>query len=183
MNTEKTETSPPINARRRLMRGVFAAPLALPLHSAALPAVQSLTCVARQVNVAPLTDPTAVNGSVGSYVRVKLWTTGGTPANTDSAWVKGMDLIGLLKMGTTSYLGPSDWQCFSAGSASGFTPTQIVSSPPSTPGASPALAQSTLEVAVRFDANGNIVGIIGIPYTGMGGTSAITGSCWTSFKP
>ena len=161
------------------MRGAFAAPAALTLCSGgAFAASSAVRCVANQVNSPVLPNASA---TADTWVRVRLWTMGGTPVNTQSTWISGADLAAVVAgTSATSYLSSTQWQAFSAQSASVYTAGQTVNGPPATPGASPPLTQDGLYVAVRFDATGNIIGVVGI--SGTSGGSAVANTCWTSFK-
>lgn len=155
---------PPANARRRLLRGGFAAPAVLTLCSgSALAASSSLRCVATQA-ATPATAP--VSSSTDSWVRVQLWTKG----SSNNYFVKGADLVALKppSTSTTSYLGATQWQAFdvtnnTAGAIEGPRSGMQLSSP-------------AKYAAIRVDANGNIVGI-----GSTGGGTAIAGTCWLSF--
>lgn len=158
------------------MRGAFAAPVALTLCSGSAFAMASnLRCVANQVDNPVYPGPVS-SPLVDVYLRVQLHTLGNGVGNM-STWVSGADIV-LLKgvSGATTYLSSTQWHCYSAGPASGYTVNQKLEIPPSRPGST--LQQNGKYVAVRVDRNGNIVGVVGID--GRNG-SAIARTCWTSF--
>ena len=162
------------SARRRLIRGVFAAPAALTLYSGSAFAAASSACVANQFNNAPSPLPVA-SGAPDVWVRVRLWTLG-NGANL-STWVSGADVAALNATSANApYLSGTAWQCFTAGSASNFSVDQRLTSPPIRPGST--LTQNGAYVALRVDASGNIIGVVGI---GSGGTT-VAHTCWASFS-
>lgn len=160
-------------ARRRLVRGVFAAPAVLTLYSGSV-AATSVSCVARQQ------DPTRVIGNPGTaWVRVPEWSII-VNGNKSSWWVRGQDLAAL--QATSSYLASTSWQLIRREDNSPFTPVGKVetSTPTQALNANDSISPSvtTTYVAVRIDSTGAIIGVEPI-VTSTG--SAISTSCWTSF--
>lgn len=170
------------SARRRLIRGAFGAPAALTLYSGSALAATSLTCVAKRVRDGDPNPPISSTNTVFVRVQLRSKLTG---ANR-SVWVYGGDLLVAASLtvanANMSFLGADGWYCFSAGNGSsnnsGYTPgtvylttaaMQAVDATTPTP-----LANSY--VAIRVDANGQIVGV-----TSTTGASAVSQSCWTSF--
>lgn len=167
-------------ARRRLIRGVFSAPAVLTLYSGNTFAQASMSCVAKQVAAIPPALPEP-SGGPDTWVRVQLWTLGAAGTG-GSRWVKGEDVVA-LKSGTgTVHLTSVQWQCFSAGNAngntSGYTMGQVLDSTPTKGIKTPA--KNGQWVALRVDASGNIVGVVGL--NGSSNTSAVAGTCWDSFR-
>lgn len=160
---EKPPTSAQ-TARRQLVRGVFAAPALLTVYSGgALAAGSAKRCLVNQTN-----QPTMVPVSTGldTYVRIRLRRTG--PGNARIFWVSGADLQVWKRPTTTVYLSNSQWQQFDIVNN---TAGAISATPPAndTP-------TSGKYAALRFDANGNVVGV-----GGSGAfTSAVAGTCWQS---
>lgn len=173
MNEKCKVPSTRFEARRRLVRGAFGAPAALTLFSGgAFAAGSNLRCVVNQVNTPYLALP---SGTTDTWVRVQLWTLG-TGGNL-STWVSGADIVALTNANTPApYLTTSQWQCFTAGSGSGYTVGQLLATPPSKPGST--LAHNGSYVAVRVDGTGKIIGVVGVE--GSSGSS-IAQTCWTSF--
>lgn len=182
-------------ARRKLVRGAFAAPVALTLCSGSAIAATSLSCVARQVSRPELSDATATNGT---WIRVAVWKLTSKGLNgSDSTWISPADIAMLLvgKPTTlTPFIQPGEWYCLSAEPSAtivtGPLPEQRVvakgkylPSPSNLPprsldgGPAEAVATST-QIAVRVDASGNIIGVV----DGANQGSAVTRSCWSSFK-
>ena len=149
------------NARRRLIRGAFAAPAIMTVCTgSALANSSSLRCVANQVN-APAAP--GVSSATDSWVRVQLWTQGGST----NYFVRGADVVALKPASTTAYIGATAWQAFNivnntAGAAATSSGKQ--------------LSNPAKWAAIRVDASGNIVGV------GAGSGTAIAGTCWTSFR-
>ena len=159
--------SPKQIARRKLVRGVFAAPAIMTVCSgSAFAASSSLRCLSNQVTNNPTTMP--VTSGLDSWLRVQLWSTGaGTKSKPYLYYVSGADLQTWKRPSTTVYLGSSEWQSFnvSNNSAGGKV------------GAPSGCVRCPQYAAIRFDANGNVVGV----GTGAAGSTALPGTCWTSF--
>ena len=150
------------NARRRLIRGAFAAPAIMTVCSgSALANSSSLRCVANQVN-APAAP--GVTSATDSWVRVQLWTQG----TSTNYFVSGADVVALKPASTTAYISATAWQSFdignnTAGAIGGTSSGKQRSNP-------------AKWAAIRVEASGNIVGV------GAGSGTAIAGTCWTSFR-
>lgn len=187
MNKKTNDRVPPDtrSARRRLIRGAFAAPAALTLYSGRAFARASMSCVAKQVANPPTPLPTAFPGP-DKWVRVQLWTVG--KDKKLSTWVKGADVVALTSRTATTgaavfsvaatrpYLSSDAWQCFTAGENSDYRVDQRLTSPPTS--SNTTLLQNGAHVAVRVDADGNIIGVVGIGTDG----STVANTCWASFN-
>jgi hypothetical protein len=181
----KVDTS---SARRRLIRGAFAAPAALTLYSGSV-AAGSLSCVAAVVNHQPVDS---ADGSSTTYLRVPLRVLfeSGTSDKILAKFVSAQDLAMLAEgLAVSSYLSPDEWQCVYAAAGSGstnpFEAGHIYNSgeiEASSNGQSPEMNGSSEYVAVRVSADGNILGVQGF-YDDEGAvkTSAMAVSCWCSF--
>jgi hypothetical protein len=128
--------------------------------------------------------------------------------NRFSRWIRGSDVVALQATGKTVYLTGTQWQLYDRGitnlttdCSTNFNPASayvgqatgtLLSSPPSEAGSVtcsglPGTVNVTGDqvadqwVALRVDASGNIVGVVGIPASNTG-TSAVSQSCWTSFR-
>jgi hypothetical protein len=174
MVTEKTQDlDPKRSARRRLMRGAFAAPAVLTLYSGSATAATSiLNCVARQ-NGARVNPVPGVVTADDNYLRYQLWALVQSANSTvvDSYYIKGADLAVLVRLGQTPYLASTQWQQFNIS-------TNVAGTISTT---TPALSGYVLQrvnqfVVLRVDAGGKIVGA----GDGTDG-SAVGDSCWTSF--
>lgn len=180
MNENSPDSAGKGFARRRLLRGTFAAPAVMTLYSGgALAVASNRRCIANQVNT-PVYPVAAT--SADTFVRVRLWTLTevSTITTVDSTWVAGSDVVALLSTqpaGTTSYLPTGSWQLFTRDTSSSYlTVGATVTTQPSRTGFT--FSQNGSWVAVRVNANGDIIGVVGIDNAG----SAVYQSCWTSFK-
>jgi hypothetical protein len=162
VNEHSPDTSLPKSARRRLLRGAFAAPTVLTLYSGGAMAAksQALRCVVNQ-NKNPINGAStpAVAASNLTYVRVQLYAVGGVN------YVRGQDLPPAR---SASLPTNSQAQIFNTGT------NLLTGSPVGTPG---SLVAQPLWAVLRVDSLGNVVNV---GATGTGG-SAIFRSCWTSF--
>ena len=162
-------TRDPISARRRILRGTFAAPAVMTLASGSTFAGTSLTCVARQ-QTSPITAPVAPDNT---WLRVPVWVSRNGSSGNYGKLVKGSEVASLLPPGG-SYLLTNEWQCVAIfGTGSGYTVGQKTTSPSPTP----QLTSPVEYVAVRVDAAGKIVGVQGVSTA----NTALHVSCWTSF--
>ncbi len=154
-------------ARRKLVRGVFAAPAIMTVCSgSAFAASSSLRCLSNQVTNHPTTMP--VTNALDSWLRVQLWSTGDGSDNAPYRYyVSGADLQTWKRPSTSVYLSSSQWQRFHI---STNTAGKLV-------GAPSGCDRCQKYAAIRFDANGNVVGV----GTGTAGSTALPGTCWTSF--
>jgi hypothetical protein len=190
-----------VSARRRLIRGAFAAPAALTLYSGSSMAAVSVTCLGRQTNSPTLPTPTAAS-SDDVYVRVQLkkfTRTGtgsgvniGTNTNRWSRWVQGTDVAAFQASGRTNYLPTGNWQLYDRGLTASTNigsayravaiGTIYTTAPVEATDASSGTSAAVLDqwVALRVDASGNIKGVVGI--ANGAGESAISRSCWTSVR-
>lgn len=172
------EPSTKVSARRRLIRGAFAAPAALTLYNGSAHAAASVTCVVKQVN---FPEYPVANTVTDTFIRVRLWVlTLGTKITT---WVSGADLALLQAVGTAvPYLSGTQWQCITSAGGSAFTVGSTIGTTP-TEGLGSTFLQNGAYVAMRVDATGKIVGIsqVNTP-NNTTGNSAVHQSCWTSFK-
>jgi hypothetical protein len=154
-------------ARRKLVRGAFAAPALLTVYSGnALATSSAKRCLVNQAN-----HPTMVpvSNALDNFLRVQLQQTGASPSF--SYWVRGSDLQIYKKASNSVYLTGSQWQAFNINTN---TTGAVQGSAPTSPSASSKYA------AIRFDAHGNVVGVGG---GGGAGQTALAGTCWHSFAP
>lgn len=169
------------SARRRLIRGAFAAPAALTLYSGSAQAATSLTCVARRV-LNPVNPAISTSDTSDVYLRVQVRaksTGNGDNAANQSTWVSGADVL-LVTSGLpqNSFLGADNWYCLSAGNGSGYTAGLIYTNAEATAnnkGGTPV--GNNTYIAIRVDSGGRIVGV-----TDTAQASAVSRSCWTSFR-
>jgi hypothetical protein len=189
VNKNLKNTTAHTSARRRLVHGAFAAPVALTLYSGGAFAATSLSCVVKEVRAGAL--PSAIPNLTPSdtFLRVRLHTLAAT--TTPSAWIKGSDITALQITGTPSpYITSSQWQCFVVGTPPEVqfgTETLVTPTAGAIYNTAPNVGTNTPQqngsyVAIRIDASGKIVGVVQ-DGGATGNTSAVHQSCWTSFKP
>ena len=202
MNDKSHDPSATVSARRRLIRGAFAAPAALTLYSGGAFAAPSFTCVARQNQ--PGNAINAPANPNNTFVRVRNFRliNGMSVANA-AFFVSGADVVSLLPPGG-SYLTAAQWQCVAiTGTGLGFTVGSIHINPRSASGnkasgnasptfglglnlepvfinAQPAIGNTPVVtnsfIAVRIDGGGKVVGVQNV----FSGNTALRMSCWTS---
>jgi hypothetical protein len=167
------------NARRRLMRGAFAAPAVMTVWSgAALAATSSnLRCLTNQI--ATPVFPGVTTAPDPSYPRVQLAELRPNGANAVSTfYVNGATVAGLKK--SLSYtLTTGKWQVFYLASNTDVNGLILTDEPSGKGGSSTYIAESGRYAVLRFDANGDVVGV----GAGPTGTSAVAASCWSSVRP
>ena len=173
MNDKPQDSRAAVSARRRLIRGAFAAPAALTLYSGGAFAAPSFTCVARQNQ-----PGNAINAPVNpnnTFVRVRNFRLiNGMSATNVAFFVSGADVASLLPPGG-SYLTSTQWQCVAiTGTGLGFKVGDVYFNPHSASGNSPVA--TTTFIAVRIDGGGKVVGVQNV----FTGNTALTMSCWTS---
>jgi hypothetical protein len=168
-----------VSARRRLVGRAFAAPAVMTLFSgSAFAAASNMRCIANKAG-GSLTQEYPAVGPADAWLRVKRYkltlTAGGA-----QYWIKGSDVVTLK--GSNANIGTH----------LSSTQFQLTTSPYSVQSSSPVDGVHVLVpdlradgitpnfVAVRVNTSGNIVGIVGDGVTGA--TSAISQTCWSSFR-
>jgi hypothetical protein len=174
----------PDSARRRLMRGAFAAPAVLTLHSGGALAATSSRCEARvSQNVA------LVTGSADTYLRYQLYALRKSNGNNeiDSYWIQGSDLKTLKIDATTGLVfsqgfhpTSGEWQQYSkstntlTGALLYAQPVQPVNNNGNT--GNWEWVRVNEYVVLRVDKDGVVVGV----GSGTGNDFVVTGSCASS---
>ena len=192
------------SARRKLVRGTFAAPVALTLASGSAFAAASASCVARQVNISPARTAALTAG--GTWLKVSVYGlnpssavgAGQPPVQNSSRWVSGTEILAFAKTGG-NFIADGQWYCIScdasatvinAGAEVPVKVGDILSTQPSSRGtgaidslpATVSLLDPSVMVALRFSDTGAIIGIVEVGSNQNDG-SAVTHSCWSSFTP
>lgn len=161
------------SARRRLIRGSFAVPAVLTLHSGASMAAGSINaCLVRQ-NRYPVTQPSV--GSDDVWFRYRLWgyvNPSGQTMDSAGFWIKGSDLAVYDVGGNSVWLSGSAYQRFDPLSN---TLGQTEFSQPKGPDGC-KWTNVNRWVSLRVDRHGNVTGA---GSSGYG--SAVADSCWNSF--
>lgn len=170
------------SARRRLVRGAFAAPAVLALYSGSAAAMASnLRCVNNQVRAGSKVFP-APSGNPDRFVRVQLWS---LRHNDKVRWfLSGNDFDALTLDRTSVYnnfLGLGEWWEFDP-AAQSLLHRKLTSDPSWSNGLTGTLARDGKWVAVRIDASSQGAGIVGVVDSSEIPTgSAVSGLCWASF--
>ena len=162
-------------ARRRLVKGAFAAPAMLTLHSGgALAATSVGTCLVKR-NASPSVQPVASGDDV--WFRYELYgyaKSTGAMANT-GYWIQGSDLTVYVRNSMSPWLGSGKFQQFDT-TTNTLAPTQA-SAKPSNPDPTRYTWKKTGKwVSLRVDSTGALKGA-----GASGGGSAVSDSCWNSF--
>lgn len=170
------------SARRRLVRGAFAAPAVLALYSGSAAAMASnLRCVNTQVDAGRRVFP-GPEGAQDRFVRVRLWSlrNGG---NAVRWYLRGSDFFEVVTMGRpipNPFLGPGQWWQFDPATQS-LLYDRLTSDPRWSNGLTGTLAHDGAWVAVRIDATSQGASIVGVvDSTNLTG-SAVSSMCWASF--
>jgi hypothetical protein len=162
------------SARRRLIRGAFAAPAALTLCSGSAFAASNEQCV-RSAALAGETPGPETTSSADTWVRLQSRSSGTDAAN--GYWIIADDVSGLAPSGT--FLTSDHALCVvSAGDYS----AGVIYPAGSTAAPSNFAEPNGSYYAVLVDTEGKIVGISKIYGTSADG-GAVGLSCWNSFSP
>jgi hypothetical protein len=169
-------TQDKVSARRRLIKGSFAAPAAMALCSGSALAAGSATCVNKLQGSAALPSQTTANTSTTGFWRVQVYKSDKTG---NPKWIKGSDVVA-LNVGKTPFL--TAFQFYKTSLGAEVSPPVAVGHITNNLAVVGNLSSSSPQewVAVRVDMGGNIVGVQGL--ADQGSTSPMTATCWTSFK-
>lgn len=182
MNKNLQEPIEKVSARRRLVRGAFAAPAVLSLYSGSALAASSNQCLTKEVGQGHEPAP---GSESAAYVRVQLLKVIRTKNTTKFMNLVPGDDVAALHVPNTlpTYLQEGEWQCFSTNINKESNKPFPIDVGETATGAIPTDGFSTEPgafVALKIDAAGNIKGVVGIGGTTTDG-SAVHESCWTSF--
>ena len=169
MNSPVESPKPNQAARRKLVRGVFAAPAIMTVCSGnAFANTSNLRCLARNVNVN--TNATPKVGGLDTWTRVQLYQSGSGLSATYH--VSGTHVRSVFTQSNSVYPAVGSWL-----QIDGTTGAPIGSATTTTP-SNPILNYSNPKyVVVRFDGAGNVTGV-----GTAGGGANVGASCWNSFK-
>lgn len=157
-------------ARRKLVRGLFAAPALMTVCTgSAFAAQSSLRCLAQ--HVASNTSITPKVGGLDTWTRVQLH-----KATDGKYYVSGTQLSTVFVNSNSFYPAVGTWLEIDVTTGAVVAGTYGTPNTTMPPGAT--LTYTGLQyVVVRFDATGSVTGV------GTAGTGANVGaSCWNSFK-
>jgi hypothetical protein len=150
-------------ARRRLVRGVFAAPAVMTVFSGRALAQTSATCFAK--NAATTVAPMITNATTDTWFRVRVWRMG-----TEGNYVKVSEVGYALQLSFTPFTyGGASYIRLRANSNYDIHPTNQNAPASGVP------AYRNRWVLLRFNEQGKVIG-----FGGMEGSPMST-SCWTSF--
>ncbi len=154
-------------ARRRLLRGSFAAPAVLTMASGSALAQTSLTCLAKATMTSSTAD-LAQGTPSDTFLRVQLL------KRPNGVHLVTRASFGSVPVSTSFWLTTTLWQRVRV-SGPNVNKTYQDQETDAVPNNATA---SNYWIALRFDAAGNIVGL------GDSGTGSVVGtSCWTSLHP
>lgn len=164
----------PSSARRKLIRGSFAVPAVLTLHSGASIAAASVNSCLKRQNQYGSAQPVATHDDV--WFRYQLWgyvKHSGEISMSHGLWIKGSDLSVYDMRGNSVWLRGAAHQRFDV--ATNSLLPQIEYSQPNGP-ADCRWKRVNHWVSLRVDRHGNLTGA---GRSGYG--SAVADSCWNSF--
>jgi hypothetical protein len=171
---ENQGVSPRDSARRKLVRGAFAAPAILTLYSGGARAATSANVCLVNANNAPAPAPSP-SSTDDTWFRYRLWVIRHNGNNNIvSAWIKGAD----LSVWNTTFISIGQWWQFDLGTnqLSGTATTVAPTAGGGEYGPVQIGPYGGPYVVLRVDASGNVVG------AGAGTAGAPVGdSCWGSF--
>jgi hypothetical protein len=174
VNQNVADKIKPNEARRRLVRGSFAAPAVLALSSgSALAASSSLRCFDNSPNGVDAPDSKNV-------FKVQRWTV--TVGTTTTKLVKGADITteGVLRgFSTSTYVGSKVWIDVATGLQF------VVTTPAPTIESSPLkqVALRLVNVGTPTAPSFSVNGLARSSSSTSGAGKVMWGSCWSSFKP
>lgn len=158
MNDPLIDQPAAASARRRLVRGVFATPVIMTICSGSTLAASSSAVKVINTQVTTQASFPAAPAAT-TWVRVQRYKAG------PDYYVRGQDLP--MAPGKSVYMNSSQYQKLKDGKITSSAPNGLA-------------ADGANYVAVRFDASGNVMGVVGDSLNSAG-TSALTASVWASF--
>jgi hypothetical protein len=177
--TQSSKSQEIVSARRRLLRGSFAAPAVLALHSgSAIAATTSaLRCIANQV--ASPTTQAVVTSNDGAWLRVQLWAyVKSGKAYNGEYWLRGSDLSAYVVNAQMPFLSSTQFQKFNIDT--NVLVGAALSTQPVAPDDKHVWQAVSRFVSLRVTATGAIVSAGAS--TVSSASSAVSGTCWNSFK-
>lgn len=158
-------------ARRKLLRGSFAAPAVLTMASGSALAATSATCLAK-ATASPSTADLAQGTPSDTFLRVRLL------VRPNGVHLVTRASFGSVSVSTSFWGSTTLWQRVSVSNSNPNGPKNQTYGNEMTTAVPANATASNYWIALRFDAAGNIVGL------GDSGTGSVVGtSCWTSLHP
>lgn len=189
LNNQTEGPTDRVSARRRLIRGAFAAPALLTVHAAGATAASSLGMCLVKRNASPTTGVLQTAANADNLFRYQLWawvkianaTTQypvGSIRTPDGYWISGADLVPFVRASQTPFLASTQWGKFDTTTNLMTTTILTGTSPPcsATTPSNWAFQRVASYVSLRVNSTGKIVGA-GADTPG----SAVGTSCWNSF--
>lgn len=166
-------------ARRRLIKGSFAAPTIITLASGSAWAKSSSRCIAN--DAAQQVHPGMQTGA--TYLQVQIYTY--TSGNSTSLWVRGADLRAIATAAGVECLWITSTQglCMVGGKAPGavdYLGSNIYDNSTTPPAPTSLTTLTGKYFAVSVDDSGAIIGVDSVIKTGDRG-GAVHMTCWSSF--
>lgn len=165
MNSPAESPKPHQAARRKLVRGVFAAPAIMTVCSGnAFANTSNLRCLAR--NVTDVTNATPKVGGLDTWTRVQMHQSG------TAYYVSGSHVRNVFVNSNSVYPAAGSW--LQIDGTTGAAMGSVTTTSPSNPILN---YDNPKYVILRFDGSGNVTGV------GTAGAGVNVGaSCWNSFK-
>lgn len=165
------------SARRRLLKGSFAAPAAMTLCSGSALAASSTQClkIGTEYNATPLFTESAGT----TFWRVQVYD---AQIDAGAQWIKGADVVALNGAGASPFLASNQYYKYRKNN---LNTGQGVGTKTTATSEFGSLVSSNPQkwVGVRVNSSGNIVGIQGMTsQVNHATTGPMTASCWTSFR-
>ena len=156
MNKSIQELPGKVSARRRLIRGAFAAPAVLTLYSGSAVAAQSVLCSAKQNNNPVKPVPDVLPSPNDGYVRYQLWALVNESGNVigNKYYIQGSD-FGSMHVAVGFRPATNEWQEFDIATNTAAN-TYLLRKPSSGTNEFKQVPQYAI---LRIDSSGAIVGV------------------------
>ena len=173
MTDKDLDIKPQGNARRKLLRGAFAAPAVLTVYSGGASAVSVSHCLVN-ANVSPLTSGIGASNADDLLFRYQLWGLVNSIGREYSYWIRGSELTGLIHAAQQPFLSASQYQQFDVIGSNGLVAGSVTVVQPTRSGYT--FQRVSKYVVLRVNNTGAVVS------AGSTGSGApVSDSCWNSF--
>ena len=174
MTDKSPDIQPHGKARRKLLRGTFAAPAVLTVYSGGAAATSVSHCLVN-ANASPTTSGVGVTSADDLLFRYQLWALvhNGHTADVLSYWVRGSDLTVFIRASQPPFLQSSQFQQFDT-TANALLSATVTTTQPSDPGST--FQRVSKYVVLRVNSTGALVSA-----GGSGSGAPVSDSCWNSF--
>lgn len=171
MTDKDLDIKPQGNARRKLLRGAFAAPAVLTVYSGGASAASVSHCLVN-ANISPTTSGIGATNSDDSLFRYQLWGLVDSSSNVVSYWIRGQDLMPFMRASQLPFLQNGQFQQFDITTNSLVGP--VTATQPN--GTGLTFQQVVKYVVLRVNSTGALVSA-----GGAGSGAPVSDSCWNSF--